>query len=230
VRQTAKGCVWNGELALAFAEIADTIVAQSNDLSGAFCTSWIEARQWLVLHHHYNHALDASAPERIVERPCPCCAQKGLTEKRSHAPGHPGLERRMLTCVRCGVVADLPPEISWIAIEGRDGRTSCKPGETLSFTVRAEMDAPPSLELRLQPYFGGFGAAVVQADLPDKAMIALGDGPLGDGPQRTANFDVAFAENCPGGLYSLVIVGACAGAPVLAALYVGVTNPFGEDR
>jgi hypothetical protein len=65
-----------------------------------------------------------------------------------------------------------------------------------------------------------------------KATLAAG--PLACRPDEGGcarlDFDVTFAGDCPGGLYSLVVVGAIAFTPFLAAHYVTVDRDCRAPR
>jgi hypothetical protein len=215
LRQAAGGCVWSADAAHALLRAYAEIPGAIDSLSACFCVAWVAARQWLVLHHSYNHWLDPAGPEVRLDNPCPACRRHGLTEKRSVHPHFPDIERRMWICIRCGAVADMPANMSSLAIDGPD---SCHPGDLVRFTI--ELDGPPDplVSVVVQPYFGGFGADVVKAETPSHP-IACRPEPTG---KCSIAFEVDFAHDCPGGLYSLVVVGAITLVPFLGARYITV--------
>jgi hypothetical protein len=215
LRQAAAGCVWSSEAADELARAYDDVPGAIDGLSARFCAAWVGARQWLVLHHSYNHWLDPASPETRLEIPCPACGAGGLTEKRSVHPIIPDIERRMWICIRCGAVADMPANIAAVAIRGAEG---CRPGETVRYTVEVDGGPDPLVSVVVQPYFGGFGADVVKAAMPKQPIACRPD----EAGKVRLGFDVAFAKDCPGGLYSLVVVGATVFTPFLAARYVTV--------
>jgi hypothetical protein len=215
LRQAMSGCVWSAEAADEIGQSFESVSGALDLLSAKFCDGWVAARQWLVLHHSYSHWLEQVGPEKRLGEPCPACGCEGVGEKRFVHPTFPEIDRRMWICVRCGGVADLPADIDQIAIHAPD---CVRPGDVAPITLEVLARPSDAASVVALPYFGGFGADVVKATMPEKPAACRPDG-VG---KTRIHFDICFAKDCPGGLYSLVIVGAVAFTPFLGARYITV--------
>jgi hypothetical protein len=181
-----------------------------------FPAAWRAAKQWVVLHHHYTQSLDLLNEERVAAERCAACGS-GMTRRRSGTPHLPGIVRAMFTCVRCGVVADVPDGAALPVIAGP---ARCAPGETVRQRAKLSVDTPETAGVEVLAYFGGFGADIVRCDFDPPSATAK-RGPKG----AEADIRLSFARDCPPGLYSLVMVGSSLLAPMLAAKYVSVEAP-----
>lgn len=212
-RQAASAKTWSAATHAAFVGQRQAIIDAVNLVNRGFPEAWRAAKQWVVLHHHYTQRLDLLGEERVVAEPCPAC-RSGMTKRRSGNPYLPGAVRAMFTCVRCGVVADVPDGAAPPVIAGP---VRCAPGETVRQRVTLPIDTPETAEVEALAYFGGFGADVVRCDF-DPPSTGARRGPMG----AEADIRLSFARDCPPGLYSLVVVGSSLLAPMLAAKYVSV--------
>lgn len=189
-------------------------VATADALNRLVPHAWKATRQWAVLHHCYAHALDAAGPERSSPRPCGICGQRTTTKRSAH-PDFPAVAREMITCIRCGVVADVPP---WCSPAHVSGPHRCSPGDTIEERVAFRAELPEGTPVELVGTFAGFGSEVVRCSVEPRQATVVGGGRA----RVRARFRLRFHEDCPPGLYSFVLVGSALLSPIIAAKYVGV--------
>lgn len=216
LRQAALAKTWTASSHDAFVRQQQALIDAASLVNRGFPAAWRAAKQWVVLHHHYTQSLDLLGEERVAAEWCPACGS-GMTTRRSGTPHLPGIIRAMFTCVRCGVVADVPDGAALPVIAGP---ARCAPGEAVRQRVTLPVDTPETAGIEVLAYFGGFGADVVRCDFDPPSATAR-RGPKG----AEAEIRLSFASDCPPGLYSLVVVGSSLLTPMLAAKYVSVEVP-----
>jgi hypothetical protein len=165
-------------------------------LNGRLPLAWRATNQWLVLHHYYSHFFFPSGPESLHSAACPIC--HSAVVQRFSACSATTSVRQLLTCIRCGVIADLPKQFS---ITQFNGPTFCRRGDQVEFTVSGQC-VQPWIAADATAYFAGFGATVFEGTITDPVVTATGKN------SWLARFTLVVSHECPPALYSLVVAGS----------------------
>lgn len=213
-RQLIASRTWHYAYDLHLRDRLQKLTAAINHLNKAFASTWLETRQWGVLHKCYCHSLDQIGLERDSGQGCNICGMR-LTRKSSAHPQYPKIRREMFTCIRCGTIADVP---GFASIPRMQGAGRVAPGGLLSMHISFEVDLPSPISPDLLGYFGGFGSDVVQCEIKPPVFVQ----PRSKGGRVDAKLSLEFSKTCPSGLYSFVMVGSALLAPIFALQYITV--------
>lgn len=212
IRQSFMSSVWSGRKYAKLLDRTVRAITAVNKLNSAIPAAWQSTKQWFVLNHYYTQCLDKTVPERYIEDNCYICGSKVICRTSENAD-LAKIVRHMYTCIRCGVLADIPEGFGMPRIEGRN---RCKRGEKILQVVTLDVVVSGRSTLFMDACFRGFGSSIVNCEIKKSPINKIND--------RTCSstFELHFSKDCPPGLYSFVIIASYILSPVLTAKYITV--------